>query len=473
MYRAMLFGAVILPMVFLNPVEAAFKRWVPSADLTTAPQTISATGFYTNIATQQVTSEAVYFEVNSALWSDHAKKKRWIILPAGQKITYNDTTDFYVYPAGTFFIKNFYHETVPGDASTQRIWETRILVNKTSESDATHQEWFGYSYRWKRNGSDADLVKGDAERDTLHFYPNGLGAASKVRKWEFPSSQNCNQCHVTGADYFDLKTRSVLGFFPAQQNMPAPLQPAINQLIYLFNKGVFNLQPDPAKAARWYAIDDESAPLDNRARAYIAANCSGCHGARGIENGLIEGQELNYDFHTGTPAMEFRDRYLTYDYGIDNSKLVVAGAPEKSIILHRQKLRKPDYVPSGLPFADDEENFDPLWSQQMPPLAVYEEDTTAVRFLTQWISGMEPLPASIHGHRAPSVFQKPVLQNRHLYLPADLVSKPGLAVQVVDVSGRKVAVEKMGEGVYRLAASLPRGLYLFKVGNLSFTHYIF
>ncbi len=465
MKRGMLFGAMLFPIALLNSADAAFKPWTPSEDLTTAPQTISATGFYTNIATQAVTPEAVYFEVNSALWSDHAKKKRWIILPAGKKVTYNDSTDFYDYPEGTYFIKNFYHEIVPGDAATLRIWETRILVNKVDAQDLDHQNWYGYSYKWRPNGLNADLVVGeDGLDDTLHFFPNGKSAAAKVRKWKFPGAAACNTCHGTENTGSELKPRSVLGFFPAQQNMPAPLQPAINQLVYLFNKGVFDRQPNPALAPRWYAIDDESALIDNRARAYIASNCSGCHGERGIQSNLAQGVYVKYDFHTGVPAMELQDYQMGDDFGIPGARLLVAGEPEKSLILYRQTVRNPDFDPTA-----EFGNFD-LMGDQMPPIAVFEQDTTAIKYLTQWIS---QLPVASIARRAPSVFQKPVLQNRQLFLPADLAAKPGLNLQVIDAAGRKVAVEKVGDGVYRLAASLPRGLYIFKAGNLSFTHYLF
>ncbi len=465
MKRAMLFAAVLLPIALLNPADAAFKPWVLSNDLTTAPQTLSATGFYTNIGTKTVTPEAVYFEVNSALWSDHAKKKRWIILPAGKKVTYDDSTDFYEYPEGTYLIKNFYHEIVPGDASTERIWETRILANKDEEGGV--QNWFGYSYRWRANGSDADLVVDDnGIFDTLRYYPNGMGAASKIRKWTFPSARACNDCHNSIDFGTGEKTRSVLGFFPAQQNKPAPLQPAINQLVYLFNKGVFDRQPDPAKAPRWYAIDDESGPLDNRARAYIASNCSGCHGTRAVTVGVVPWTDVNYDFHRGVPEIEFQNFQIMDNFGIEDAKLVYAGYPEKSTLLHRQIVRAPEYnVDSSIYWNSDRP------AETMPPLAVFEQDTTAIKYLSQWIKEMPPV-ASI-ARRTPSVFQKPVLQNRHLFLPADLASKPGFNLQVIDASGRKVAVDKVGEGVYRLSTSLPRGLYIFRAGNVSFTHYLF
>ena len=70
----------------------AFNYW-DATDRTKAPATLSATGVYVNIAAKTLDTSAKYFKVNSALWSDDAAKKRWIILKPGKRIPYNDTAD--------------------------------------------------------------------------------------------------------------------------------------------------------------------------------------------------------------------------------------------------------------------------------------------------------------------------------------------------------------------------------------------
>src|SRR3982751_1278699 len=94
------------------------------------PDSLSATGIYSNIAAKTVDTAMKYFEVNAALWSDGAAKKRWIILPPGTHITYVDTTDYFDYPNQTVFVKNFYLDSVLSDSTTRKYWETRLLVNK-------------------------------------------------------------------------------------------------------------------------------------------------------------------------------------------------------------------------------------------------------------------------------------------------------------------------------------------------------
>jgi hypothetical protein len=130
---------------------AAFNYFDPDS-VNQVPALLSATGFYDNIATKQITTRAVPFEVNSPLWSDAAGKKRWVLLKPGKSITYKDTTDYYTYPDSTVFIKEFAHDTVPGDTTTRILWETRLLILK--KDTATKMDvWHGFSYRWNRQGT--------------------------------------------------------------------------------------------------------------------------------------------------------------------------------------------------------------------------------------------------------------------------------------------------------------------------------
>lgn len=79
--------------------------------------------------------EAHYFEVNSPLWSDGSSKKRWVILKAGTSIGYRELDDYWDYPDGAVFVKEFAIDTVAGDSATRVVWETRFLINKKERLD--------------------------------------------------------------------------------------------------------------------------------------------------------------------------------------------------------------------------------------------------------------------------------------------------------------------------------------------------
>lgn len=232
-------GALALSALFAlaaaTTAQAQFKYWnVDSASH--APKTLSATGLYTNISTKAMITSAIPFEVNSALWSDGSAKKRWVLLKTGTKIGFQAMDDYWTYPDSTVFIKQFAIDTVPGDTLNRRIWETRLLILKrqpspdTSRPDAKADKWFGFSYRWRKNGLDADLVPLDTGfKDTVGWYPAGRGTQRVLKKWVYPSSSDCNECH---SNYMSGEThaRTVLGFFAAQLNRPSPSNPGVNQI---------------------------------------------------------------------------------------------------------------------------------------------------------------------------------------------------------------------------------------------------
>src|SRR5689334_4155810 len=103
-----LFGLSLFPSL-------AFSAWVhfDPADTSKVPKQFSKTGFYSNMTSKTVTSEAVAFDVNAPLWSDNAHKARWILLkPNSAKIKFDPNQDYLDYPDGTVFVKLFMHDTI-------------------------------------------------------------------------------------------------------------------------------------------------------------------------------------------------------------------------------------------------------------------------------------------------------------------------------------------------------------------------
>ncbi len=318
----LLAGILTAPRLSLG---ASFRSFDPM-DTVNIPKLLSQTGVYTNTAAKILDTAAKYFEVNSALWSDESAKSRWIILPPGKQIPYNDSVDFFTYPESTVFVKTFKLDKIQGDStpnSSRVYWETRLLIKKTDS--VSHLDWHGFSYKWRADQSDADLVSIQKGFDTV-FYFTDNGKKRSYKKWHFPSKQECNRCHPMGSgrnpfgETLPYYARSILGFYPAQLKRPSPLSANTNQVLDLFNKGVFSgTKPSVADLARRFRgiqepIDknltpaDRFATLDTMARSYIAANCSGCHGYRGMANNGSGQATLNLDFYDLKPHMEFSTR---------------------------------------------------------------------------------------------------------------------------------------------------------------------
>ncbi|MGE3753160.1 MAG: PQQ-dependent sugar dehydrogenase, partial [Planctomycetota bacterium] len=154
------------------------------------PTTLSATGLFASLATLAPTAGLVPYEVNSPLWSDDAHKRRWIGLPGATQIAF-DSTAPWSFPQGTVLVKHFEIELVPGDAGSTRRLETRVLRLGS-------QGWEGTTYRWRPDGTDADLLD---ERETETFQVEDLDAPGGLREqtWTYPSRTDCFQCHTQAA----------------------------------------------------------------------------------------------------------------------------------------------------------------------------------------------------------------------------------------------------------------------------------
>ncbi|HKP94878.1 MAG TPA: hypothetical protein VJ385_03880 [Fibrobacteria bacterium] len=455
---------------------AAWNHFDPG-DTAKVPKKFSQTGFYSNMPNKTVTPEAAAFEVNTPLWSDNAVKSRWILLkPGSAKVKFDPDSDYYEYPDGAVFVKLFQHDTIPGNAASRIFWETRVLVNKKtldSNSMKTFDYWYAFSYKWKPDGSEAYLVSPENGLDTsMTLWVNNK---KTFRKWSFPSKNACNQCHRQYEKDMDaFQGRAVLGFYTPQLNRPS-VGDTNNQITRLFQKGILAWsKPTPnkaetAKMPKWAKDDDGTASLDLRARAYIAANCSGCHGERGKgTDATPHVTDLNYDFFklaggTLTPSMELRNvsvgifdlEPITLNGKKIEPALIVPGHPEISVLLYRMKHRNrltPDSVGA---FTRD--------PGQMPPLGVFEEDTVATKMIAQWITSL-PEVASIRNGSAGPVAGAPVLHGNILSLHAT----PGAKVSLMGLDGRKHALTEISEGRYRLPAGLAPGLYLVGAGSRTF-----
>ncbi len=305
-------GLAMLPVLS----SAAFRYFDP-ADTAAVPKNLSSTGIFPDGTGKTAIPEAVYFDINAALWSDGAWKQRWILLPPGRSIPYDDTTDFFDYPDSTVFIKNFWLEAREGDTASRVLWETRLLVKGADA--AGESGWHGFSYRWNASGREAYLVSPTEEFDTLFRYTDAGGRRS-YKRWRFPSA-TCKVCHKTGSGTDPsgrpVSGRAVLGFYPAQLKRPSAAAAGGSQVADFFSRGVFSgTVPDSAALARRFVGIKETVPantapevrgklLDTKARSYLAANCSGCHGYRGIALGAIGDKKVNFDYYRFSPAIPF------------------------------------------------------------------------------------------------------------------------------------------------------------------------
>jgi hypothetical protein len=226
-----------------------------SFDPNNPPQQLSATGCFTMTTPGQPTAHPglVPYDVGVELWTDGAKKRRWIGLPDGRTMT-NSSTGAWSAPNGTFIVKEFAYERTPGTPATRRAMETRFLAKDASG-------WRGFSYQWNTAGTNATLL---ADDEVTKAWPLDDGSSHTHL---YPSRSECVTCHQSS--YGPL-----LGIRAPQLARYVDYDGQIgDQLATLAAIGV-----GPASSATpFVSPHDPSETLEHRMRGYMAANCAHCH----------------------------------------------------------------------------------------------------------------------------------------------------------------------------------------------------
>jgi uncharacterized repeat protein (TIGR03806 family) len=290
------------------------------------PKRLSETGLFASLQTLEPVAGIVPYDVNSPLWSDGAAKRRWMALPENGRIGFSAKGEW-TFPAGTMFIKHF---------DLGRRLETRLLV-----VDGTGGG-YGVTYRWRADGSDADLLE-RAETETVG-----------TQTWTYPGRTDCLACHTVNAGFvLGVKTRQ-LTRAPDSRSNP----------VWDWSEAGFFVTRLKESWLRDYdrlaAIGDETASLDVRARSYLDSNCAGCHRPGGTQSRI----DLRFDI---PPVLQnLIDAPLSgVNLDVPDSRIIRPGDPSKSSIYLRMKRRHDVF--------------------KMPPLASAIPDDAALRVIEEWI----------------------------------------------------------------------------------------
>jgi uncharacterized repeat protein (TIGR03806 family) len=272
------------------------------------------------------------YGVNVPFWSDGAEKTRWVALPEGAAITADGEGDL-EFPVGTVIVKHF----ELGGA----LVETRLLMRHDDG------DWAGYSYRWE--GKDAALLSGSAL------------ATSEASSWYYPARSECLQCHTeAGGRTLGLEVAQLNGDFTY------PNGATQNQLAAWIEAGVLDPKLDVEAAPALPDLEGE-APLEDRARAYLHANCAQCHTAGGTGGG-----EANMRFDVSLADSLLCDGVPAHgDLGVADARLVAPGEPERSLVPLRMK----------------EEG-----AYRMPGLGSIVVDEAGVSLIEAWIGDLSSCP---------------------------------------------------------------------------------
>lgn len=246
------------------------------------------------------------YSLSNELFTDYALKDRFIFLPPGTAMKFSPERSF-VFPVGTVITKTFSLK----DPSTKKsnLVETRLLIHRKTG-------WVPLNYVWE-NGK-AKLDRAGKVFPASTETPSGEKVAID---YHVPSLRQCASCHNINGSMTPIGPR-------------AKFLNHDSQLEAWAEKGILKDLPEMNTIEKLPTWNDETKPLDLRAKAYLEINCTHCHNPKGnaANTGLYFSTKRDSASvemgHCKTPvAAGFATGGNLYD--------VTPGAAEKSILYFR------------------------------------------------------------------------------------------------------------------------------------------
>ncbi len=205
-------------------------------------------GLFTDARGRDAAPGVVKYDLINPLFSDYADKHRFVFVPDGRRATYVEG-DVLAFPVGTVLVKTF--------AYGERYLETRLLIHK-------QDGWEAIPYVWDAAGLEAAYAPvGKRIEISADEGPEEAGAFT----YAVPNKNQCKTCHQNGD--------ALTPIGPKARNLNHDGPFGVNQLTDWQERGLLQDFADmtPIVPDAW----DETASLDDRARAYLDINCAHCH----------------------------------------------------------------------------------------------------------------------------------------------------------------------------------------------------
>jgi glucose/arabinose dehydrogenase len=313
------------------------------------PTKLSGTGIFADVAKLAPAEGVIPFYPNVRQWQDGAAADYLLALPE------LSTVSFFTKPRplpGQVFWHDFQMQ-FPKDAVLVKTLSLDVLgakgqTEKRVETQLLHfdgDDWRGYSYAWRDDQSDADLVPGDGAEKVFTVATGGKstkGVWSPVGKreqvWTFHSRTQCITCHNSWSEYALAFSTRQLNRTPLFGGGDAP-----NQLVRLTREGYARrIGPDDKELPSFdtEAVKKEPAlaplnsadPLDARARSYLHVNCAHCHRFGGGGGQVVLELDVSKPIKE-TGILDVKPKQG--DFGLPDARIVAPGDPYRSVLFYR------------------------------------------------------------------------------------------------------------------------------------------
>jgi uncharacterized repeat protein (TIGR03806 family) len=279
------------------------------------------------------------YDLNTPLFSDYALKLRTVWVPEGKTVGYNNSREL-DFPVGTIISKTFHYEKAATFATTSLsvlaadresnldddgqldlsdhfLVETRLLIHYADG-------WQALPYVWNAEQNEAFLELAGEVVDIELV----TAESSQNITYIVPDANQCAGCHVPD---HDAKALRPIGPRAWQLNRDKQLQNWAAQGL------LSGLNEEPPHGVRWSRPGQ--ATVEQRAKAYLDANCAHCHNP----DGAADTSALNLEI----------DAPVDRRYGVCKTPVAVGrgsgdrpydispGKPGESILLYRMQHSDP------------------------------------------------------------------------------------------------------------------------------------
>lgn len=329
------------------------------------PRKLSETGLFASTKNHTPAVGVIPFSVNAEEWMDGARAERFVAVPGNGRIVLRKPqgrvpTNWGEFPADTVLVKTISYEREAGNAESRRRMVTQILHNRGEVWRGNSGEWFGYSYVWNKEQTDAVLASGKGAPVEYAISDSKAPGGKRTIHRMIGSQGECYLCHNPWAGYRLGFTASQL----ARKHDYGGVE--VDQLAMLRQSGLLET-PDIDQQPPMSDPHDTTADLASRARSWLHVNCAHCHRFGG-------GGTASIDLRFGIPLDETKatgQRPTQGTFGIAGSNLIRPGDPYRSLLLYRisktgrghmPHIGSRDVDPRGMKLIEE-------WISQMPPTA--------------------------------------------------------------------------------------------------------
>ena len=339
------------------------------------PRRLSETGLFDSLEPIAPARGTVSYGISAPMWNDHATAEWLLGVPGdGSIVTQggagNIAGSTWFFPSNTVLARTLTLEMESGNADSRRRVETQLL-------HWDGQGWNPYTYRWRKEQDDADLVPATGTNAVLTVVDAAAPGGRRETPWRFHGRAECLRCHNVWAgealtlNWLQLRggtgggTGSGAAPSPAGEgrNRPATVVSGLEQLT---RAGVLRVVNPPGRTEVLVDPMDSSRGLAERARSWLHVNCATCH--RFGAGGSVAAQ---FNLEQPVEASRAYDaKPLRGDFGIESARVIAPGEPWRSVLLWRISTEG--------------------WGH-MPLIGSRLVDLRGVQLIREWLEALKPM----------------------------------------------------------------------------------